>query len=115
MHWRVRQADRNWKRWKWELKRKFAHKGAAKVNKFSMVVVGRNDNYGGDFSERLKATIDWNYNRVPNCELIYVEWNSIPDRPSDTDWISKRYPNSKCFIVPNSIHQIYSRLTLKYP
>lgn len=108
MHWRVRQADRNLKRLKWELKRAFQHTNLETVSKFSMVVVGRNDNYGGDFSERLKATIDWNYNHVPGCELIYVEWNRIEDRPSDTEWISKRYPNSKCFIVPNSIHQVYS-------
>lgn len=108
MHWRVRQIDRNVKRVGWELKRTFAHGKTEKVDKFSMVVVGRNDNYGGDFSERLKATIDWNYNKVPGCELIYVEWNTIEDRPSDTEWISKRYPNSKCFIVPNAIHNIYS-------
>jgi hypothetical protein len=108
MHWRVRQADRNIKRLKWELKRAINHKNLETVDKFSMVVVGRNDNYGGDFSERLKATIDWNYNHVPGCELIYIEWNRIGDKPSDTEWISKRYPNSKCFIVPNSIHQLYS-------
>ncbi len=107
MHWRVRQADRNWKRLKWELKHRFAHKATEQVNKFSMVVVGRNDNYGGDFTERLRVTMDWNYHHVPNCELIYVEWNNIPDRPSDTEWISQRYPNSKCFIVPNEIHQDY--------
>jgi len=105
MHWRLRQFDRNLKREKWELKRKFAHGDTETVSKFSMVVVGRNDNYGGDFSARLKATIDWNYNRVPGCELIYIEWNPILDRPSDTEWISQRYPNSKCYIVPQEIHQ----------
>lgn len=107
MHWRVRQMDRNVKRLKWELKRRFAHSATETVDKFSMVVVGRNDNYGGDFTERLKATIDWNYKHIPGCELIYIEWNSIEDRPSDTGWISERYPNSKCFIVPNAIHQDY--------
>jgi hypothetical protein len=107
MHWRVRQIDRALKRLKWKLRLKFLHSASHEIDKFSMVVVGRNDNYGGDFSDRLKATIDWNYNHLPNCELIYVEWNSIEDRPSDTGWISERYPNSKCFIVPNSIHQDY--------
>lgn len=107
MHWRVRLIDRKAKRFAWEAKRKFAHTNTKKVDRFSMVVVGRNDNYGGDFTERLKRTIDWNYNHVPNCELIYVEWNRIEDRPSDTEWISQRYPNSKCFIVPNVIHQDY--------
>ncbi len=107
MHWRVRQFDRNLKRAKWAFKHRFAHPANETVKQFSMVVVGRNDNYGGDFSARLKATIDWNYNQIPGCELIYVEWNALPDRPSDTEWISLRYPNSKCFIVPNEIHQDY--------
>lgn len=107
MHWRVRLIDRKIKRYKWELKRRLMHHADEQVDRFSMVVVGRNDNYGGDFTKRLETTIDWNYNHVPNCELIYVEWNQVPDRPSDTIWISERYPNSKCFIVPNEIHQDY--------
>lgn len=105
MHWRVRLIDRKIKRLKWDFRHKLLYKSTEEVNRFSMVVVGRNDNYGGDFSKRLEATIDWNYNRVPGCELIYVEWNNIPERPSDTKWISERYANSKCFIVPNEIHQ----------
>lgn len=104
MHWRVRQLDRNLKRIKWKLKYRFQHQANEEVNGVSMIVVGRNDNYGGDFTDRLKATIDWNYSHLPNCELIYIEWNQIADRPSDTPWISERYPNSKCFIVPNEIH-----------
>lgn len=107
MHWRVRQIDRDLKRFKWEFRRKFAHPDTVSVDQFSMVVVGRNDNYGGDFTARLKHTIDWNYKHVPNCELIYVEWNKLDDRASDTEWITERYPNSKCFIVPNSVHQDY--------
>jgi hypothetical protein len=42
---------------------------------------------------------------LPHAELIYVEWNHIPDRPSDCEWITKRYLNSFCYIVPNSIHK----------
>lgn len=107
MHWRVRQIDRIAKKLKWYLKYRFSHPITHEAKQLSMVVVGRNDNYGGDFSARLQTTIDWNYNQVPGCELIYVEWNPMPDRPSDTEWISQRYPNSKCFIVPTSIHQAY--------
>ena len=105
MHWRVRMMDRLAKRYIWQAKFRLDLSAKEKVDKISLVVVGRNDNYGGDFSDRLRSTIDWNYSHLPNPELIYVEWNTIPDRPSDTEWISKRYPNSKCFIVPNEIHQ----------
>ncbi|MDX2003050.1 MAG: hypothetical protein SFW35_11495 [Chitinophagales bacterium] len=108
MHWRVRQADRLIKRYIWNVKRSMDASPKETVDKVSIVVVGRNDNYGGDFSDRLRATIDWNYGHIPNAELIYVEWNTIADRPSDTEWISKRYPNSKCFIVPNDIHLLYN-------
>ena len=106
MHWRVRLIDRLAKEWIWKLKYHLDFSSKEKVDKVSLVVVGRNDNYGGDFSDRLKATIDWNYNHLPDPELIYVEWNTIPDRPSDTEWIAARYPNSKCFIVPNEIHRV---------
>lgn len=71
----------------------------------SIIVVGRNDNYGGDFSLRLKTTIDWNLKQLPGAELIYVEWNRIENRESDCSWIAKRYPNAKCYSVSNVIHQ----------
>lgn len=76
-----------------------------KVKSLSIVVVGRNDNYGGDFSLRLKTTFDWNLSRFPNAELIYIEWNPIEEKESDCGWITERYPNAKCYIVPNTIHK----------
>ncbi len=80
--------------------------GKEEIKSVSVVVVGRNDNYGGDFSKRLQVTLDWNLSHLPNPELIYVEWNPLSDRPSDCTWISERYKNSKCFIVPNEIHKV---------
>jgi len=74
-------------------------------NKISIVVVGRNDNYGGNFSRRLEVTLDWNLSKIPVSELIYVEWNNIPERESDCEWITKKYPNSRCYIVSNEIHK----------
>ncbi len=76
-----------------------------KPDGFSIIVTGRNDNYGGDFSKRLQTTMDWNLKHIPNSELIYVEWNQIKERASDCDWISKRYPNARCFVVSNEIHR----------
>lgn len=76
------------------------------VNSVSVIVVGRNDNYGGDFSKRLQTTLDWNLSHLPNPELIYIEWNPILSNPSDCKWVSERYSNCKCYIVPNEIHNI---------
>ncbi|MCX6181182.1 MAG: hypothetical protein NT150_04560 [Bacteroidetes bacterium] len=75
------------------------------VKSLSIIVVGRNDNYGGDFSLRLKTTFDWNLSLFPNAELIYIEWNPLEDKVSDCPWITERYPKAKCFVVPNEIHK----------
>lgn len=88
----------------WDLKRIVDFSKKEKLDSISLVVVGRNDNYGGDFSKCLQVTLDWNYAHLPNAELIYVEWNLLKDRPSDCAWIAERYKNSKCFIVPEEIH-----------
>jgi hypothetical protein len=106
-HWYWRIIEKSFYRYCWALKLIFHLRNKEVVNNISIVVVGRNDNYGGDFSQRLKISLDWNLMNLPNSELVYVEWNQIPDRPSDTEWISKRYPNSKCFIVPNEIHKLF--------
>jgi len=93
-------------KWLWKFKLAFFHSGTTTVQPedISIVVVGRNDNYGGDFSLRLQTTIDWNLKQLPGAELIYIEWNKIAEKESDCLWIEKRYPGSKCFIVPNSVH-----------
>lgn len=90
---------------RWEIKRLFDFSKKEKVDAVSVVVVGRNDNYGGDFSERLKTTLDWNLAHLPNPELIYIEWNHVPDRSSDCEWIVQRYKNAKCYIIPKPIHE----------
>ncbi|OFY13949.1 MAG: hypothetical protein A2X02_09000 [Bacteroidetes bacterium GWF2_29_10] len=75
------------------------------VNSISVVVTGRNDNYGGEFAKRLQTTLDWNLSKLPNPELIYVEWNRIKDVASDCEWISQRYKNSKCYVIGEDIHE----------
>lgn len=111
MHWRVRQIDRVIKRIDSKVRLKLDRSSTVPVDKMSMVVVGRNDNYGGDFSARVQATVEWHMNNIPNLELIYIEWNQLPDKPSDAEYFAKTYENSKSFIVPNSIHQLYSTST----
>ncbi len=90
----------------WTLKRLFIRIGKEKVESkdISIIVVGRNDNYGGDFSLCLKTTLDWNIKQLPDAEVIYIEWNKIEEKESDCNWIEQRYKNAKCYIVPNQIH-----------
>lgn len=90
----------------WKMKYLFSEKTiAVDPSSISIIVVGRNDNYGGDFSNRLKTSMDWNLKLLPGAELIYVEWNKIADKESDCVWIEKRYPRAKCFSVSHEIHQ----------
>ncbi len=105
IEWRMRVLKHSLNKKRWQLKKFFDSSPKEKAKSISIVVVGRNDNYGGDFSARLKTTIDWNLSRFPNSELIYIEWNPLEDKASDTLWMAERYPNAKFFIVPNEVHK----------
>lgn len=106
--WRMDQIHQLTLKFNWELKRLADFSKKEMVKSVSVVVVGRNDNYGGDFKSRLQTTLDWNLLHLPDPELIYVEWNRIKERPSDCEWISKRYVNSKCYIVSKEVHDSLS-------
>lgn len=59
----------------------------------SVVIVGRNDNYGGDFVERLSNFIehlDYQIKDHPTLlELIIVDWNPLPEHPTIKEILSK--------------------------
>jgi hypothetical protein len=112
--WRYRVFKHKFNKKRWLLKKNLDFSPKEKAKSISIVVVGRNDNYGGDFSLRLKTTIDWNLSRFPGAELIYIEWNPLSDKPSDTIWMSERYPNAKLYIIPNEIHQKFAG-AVKFP
>jgi hypothetical protein len=51
----------------------------------SIILTGRNDNFGGDFNERFLQALLFNHQRltaarVPH-EFVVVEWAPLPDRP----------------------------------
>jgi len=115
LKWRIDYAKRlGWKA-RWKLKSVFDFSETIPVESVSVIVVGRNDNYGGDFTARLKTTLDWNLKYLPNPELIYVEWNQIRERESDTEWIAKRYPSARCYIIPQEIHNTIAADPKKMP
>lgn len=49
--------------------------------KCSVIVTGRNDNYDGDFDNRLTTALSRNISALPNAEFIFVEWNPLLNRP----------------------------------
>ena len=46
--------------------------------KISIVITGRNDNYGGDFNARLQRCVSYNHQELTShkidSELIFVKW-----------------------------------------
>jgi len=104
LEWRYRRFRYRYWKSAWQIRNCIDFPYKEEVKSISVVVVGRNDNYGGDFSKRLQVTLDWNLKLLPNPELIYVEWNQIKERKSDCTWIAKRYAHSKCYIVTEKVH-----------
>jgi hypothetical protein len=71
----------------------------------SIVLTGRNDNYGGDFNERFFNALRFNYARLAEsgvaCHVVFVEWNPVPDRPYLEDLIG-----AECSDIPAaSLHR----------
>ena len=81
----------------------------------SIVIVGRNDNYGGDFTDRLQMCIDWNTRWLEEykieSEIILVNWNPLVDQPDITDQVAwpsgRKYVSYRILQVPASVHEDY--------
>lgn len=75
----------------------------------SIVIIGRNDNYGVNFLQRLNTfirSLDRQTIAYPDLfELIIVEWNPLPNNPPLQDVISiaKNY-QTRIITVPPAVH-----------
>lgn len=78
----------------------------------SFVLVGRNDNYGGDFKSRLQRCIlslfdQLNSNKIAS-EIIFVNYNPLPDNAISNFILwpkSNEFITIKIITVANHIHQ----------
>ncbi len=78
----------------------------------SIVIVGRNDNYGGDFKLRLQACLDHTVTnlisaKIPS-EIIFVNYNPIPESSIENFIVwgkSNGYVSIRMFTVSHSIHE----------
>lgn len=81
----------------------------------SIVIAARNDNYGGDFNQRIQNFITWNTNLLEKyklaTEIIIVNWNPIDENPSLQEILN--WPENRNFVsyriitVPNEIHNTF--------
>lgn len=82
------------------------------VSQLSIVVPGRNDDYGGNFKERIFRSLDHNLDLLEKAsiayEIIFVEWNPLPVKQLLSEAVLERYRNSKAYVVENSLHKKYS-------
>ena len=78
----------------------------------SIVVVGRNDNYGGDFTSRFQNCINWNTKWLEHyklrTEIVFVNWNPVEENNSlanELDWPKNRsFVEYRILTVPNELH-----------
>ena len=79
----------------------------------SIIIVGRNDNYGGDFEGRLFATTHYNLDAFAKRgianELVFVEWNPLPDRPLLSRKVAAAFEQARCIVVDGAVHNHVSR------
>ncbi|MCG3167504.1 MAG: hypothetical protein POELPBGB_03296 [Bacteroidia bacterium] len=86
------------------------------INPFlSIIVAARNDNYGGDFIQRLQQCLDWNIAFLEKykiqTEFVIVNWNPVAENRTLEESITipknLNYVSSKIIIVMSELHQQY--------
>ncbi len=63
----------------------------------SIVITGRNDNWGGDFNQRFFTALRFNHARLAErgvaFEVVLVEWNPVADRPRLAELVAREFPD----------------------
>jgi hypothetical protein len=62
----------------------------------SIVLVGRNDDFGGDFNGRMFAAAEFNHRNLETAgiphEYVLVEWNPLPGKPYLAELVGRQLP-----------------------
>lgn len=75
-------------------------------------MVGRNDDYGGDFKQRLQLCINWTHSLLSahkiKAEIIFVNYNPLPETAIKNfiDWPSRnQYVTTRLITVSPELHK----------
>lgn len=87
----------------------------------SIILAVRNDNYGGDFIQRLQNCITWNTSLLEKnkvkTEFVLINWNPIEfnvSLKSAINWPKYRhFVKFRIIYVPKEIHQIYTNPSIR--
>ena len=83
----------------------------------SIVVTGRNDGYGGDFSTRYVRALRFNHDRLMehniSYEIVFVEWNPVPEEPLLADLLAAELPEpalaaTVSYVVDQRYHDAFT-------
>lgn len=73
----------------------------------SIIIAGRNDNYGGDFEHRVLSTSEHNAKKLNEAgilhEIVFVEWNPLPGNPLLSKEFTRRVSTARSVVVDRRI------------
>jgi len=83
----------------------------------TIVITGRNDDFGGDFNGRLFGALEFNHAHlsergIPH-EFVFVEWRPLSGKPWLSEVLCDRYPQLvphtlMCYVADEAYHDAYS-------
>jgi FkbM family methyltransferase len=83
----------------------------------SIIITGRNDDFGGNFNDRLFRALEFNHHHLTergiSHEFVFVEWRPITGKPWLADVLADRYPALvphalTTYVVDLAYHDAYS-------
>jgi len=86
--------------------------------RLSFVVAGRNDDYDGNFDDRLTIALSKNVTSLPDAEFIFVEWNPIRNKTLVCRKLQRLFGDRiKYIVVHPKYHPLYCTIDdfLEYP
>ncbi len=84
----------------------------------SIVVTGRNDNFGGDFNERFFRALRFNHEQLcrrgVDYELVFIEWRPIDRMPHLAELLLAEFPELtrgrlRAYVVDPRYHDALSQ------
>jgi hypothetical protein len=83
----------------------------AMVPYLSIVLTGRNDNFGGDFNQRLFSALSYNHRLLSVAgvayELVFVEWRPVRGRLLLADLIREQLPGIASHLITYEVDERY--------
>lgn len=77
----------------------------------SIVLTGRNDNFGGDFNQRLFSALAYNHRLLTEAgveyELVFVEWRPVAERMLLSDLIREQLPDVSPHLIAYEVDERY--------